>query len=99
MAHSGAVLQYFPRPVHKPDDRGRARGGHEVDIKWSDGRLSEAVVRPQFSGPVEVVGEMLDVKCGNVRIPTVKTDVGFRFDAEAGGSYTLVPADRAGTGT
>ncbi len=77
----------------------RARGGHEVDIKWIDGRLSEAVVRPQFSGPVEVVGEMLDVKCGNVRIPTVKTDVGFRFDAEAGGSYTLVPADRAGTGT
>jgi alpha-L-fucosidase 2 len=69
----------------------RARGGYEVDIKWSAGKLSEAEVRPKFGGPVEVIGDMMEVTCGSVRIPTVKTDTGFAFDADAGGSYTLVP--------
>ncbi len=69
----------------------RARGGYEIDIKWSNGKLSEAVVRPQFSGPVEVVGEILKVTHGNTQVPTVKTDVGFTFAAETGESYVLMP--------
>lgn len=71
-----------------------ARGGHEVDIKWSNGMFSEAVVRPRFSGPVEVVGEVMKVTCGSTQIPVVRTDAGFTFAAEAGRSYILVPADQ-----
>lgn len=69
----------------------RARGGCEVDIKWKNGRLLKAVIRPQFNGPVEVVGEMLKVTCEGIQIHTERTVVGFAFDAEAGKPYILGP--------
>jgi alpha-L-fucosidase 2 len=69
----------------------RARGGCEVDIKWNNARLTKAVVRPQFNGPVDVVGETLKVTCGGTRISTEGTGIGFAFAAEAGKSYILEP--------
>ncbi len=69
----------------------RARGSCEVDIKWKNGKLIEAVVRPEFSGPVEVVGETLMVSCGGMQISTDKTGIGFEFSAEAGKTYILTP--------
>jgi len=70
----------------------RARGAHEVDLKWRGGKLTEAAVRPQFSGSVEVVGETLKVTCGDSQVPVVKTEIGFAFSAESGHSYKLVPS-------
>jgi alpha-L-fucosidase 2 len=70
----------------------RARGAREVDIKWKDGKLAEAIVRPQFSGPIEVAGESLLVTCGGRPVPVEKTETGFAFDAEGGESYTLAPS-------
>jgi alpha-L-fucosidase 2 len=67
------------------------RGAREVDIKWKDGNLVEAVVRPQLSGPVEVVGEPLIVTCGESRVGVAKTDIGFAFPAEGGKPYRLAP--------
>ncbi|MGE5613723.1 MAG: glycosyl hydrolase family 95 catalytic domain-containing protein [Bacillota bacterium] len=69
----------------------RARGGCEVDMKWKDGKLVEAIVRPRFSGPVEVAGEMLEVTCNGSAVPTEKTKTGFAFTAEGGKIYKLVP--------
>jgi alpha-L-fucosidase 2 len=69
----------------------RARGSREVDMKWKDGKLSEAVVRPQFTEPVEVVGEALKVTCDGMSIPVEKTDIGFVFTAEGGKAYKLMP--------
>ena len=69
----------------------RARGAREVGMTWKDGKLAEALVRPQFSGPVEVVGELLRVTCGGLAVPVTPTDVGFAFAAEGGRSYTLTP--------
>jgi len=69
----------------------RARGGREVDMKWKDGKLSQAVVRPQFSEPIEVVGKAMQVTCGGTPVPVEITEIGFSFTAEGCKSYRLVP--------
>jgi hypothetical protein len=56
-----------------------------------DGKLSEAIVRPQFGGPIEVVGETLVVTCGGSLVEVTRTDIGFAFAAEGGKSYRLAP--------
>lgn len=70
-----------------------ARGGHEVDIRWKDGKLTEAVVRPKFNGPVQVVEETMKVMCDDIEIITKKTDLAFSFYGERGKSYNLIPND------
>ena len=70
----------------------RARGSQDIDLKWKDGKFAEAVVRPQFSGAIEVVGETLKVMCGDSLVPVEKTKIGFAFSAEGGRSYKLVPS-------
>jgi len=67
----------------------RARGSREVDIRWKDGKLVEAVIRPQLDGPVEVVGETLRITCDGSTVATEKTEIGFTFSAEGGKSYVL----------
>lgn len=67
----------------------RARGGHEVDMEWKDGKLASAVVRPKFNGPVEVVGNRLNVTCEGINVPVENTEIGFAFFAEGGKEYTL----------
>jgi hypothetical protein len=64
-------------------------------MTWKDGDLWEAIVRPRFGGPIEVVGETLVVACEGTPVPVAKTDTGFSFDAEGGRSYRLAPATEA----
>ena len=66
-----------------------ARGGHEVDLKWKDGKLEYAVVRPGFDGPVEVVGSAMNVTCDGEPVITEKTEIGFVFSAEKGKTYLI----------
>jgi len=69
----------------------RARGAREVDLRWKDGKLAEAVIKPQFSGPVEVVGEKLKIFCDDKQISAKETSIGFEFHAEGGKAYRLTP--------
>ncbi len=67
-----------------------ARGAREVDLTWKDGKLAEAIVRPQFNGRLEIVGDLLNVTCDNKTVPADKTDIGFAFEAVGGKTYKLV---------
>ncbi len=67
------------------------RGGHEVDIRWKDSKLTEAVIRPKFHGPVQVVGETMKVISDDMEVVTQKTHIGFSFYAEGGKTYRLIP--------
>lgn len=49
----------------------------------------EAVIRPQFDGSVEVVGEMLRITCDGSTVATEKTEIGFTFLAEGRKAYIL----------
>lgn len=66
-----------------------ARGGHEVDLKWEDGKLLNAVVRPKFDGPIEVVGNTMKVTCDGETVMSEKTEIGFAFSAVGGRSYII----------
>lgn len=68
-----------------------ARGGHEVDLAWEEGRLKEAVVKPRFDGPIEVVGDVLHITCADEAVSSRKTQHGFAFDARADCKYVLRP--------
>lgn len=68
-----------------------ARGGHEIDISWNNSKLTQAVIRPKFSGSIEVVGDIMRVLCEGAAIAVRKTDIGFSFLAEANKTYRLTP--------
>jgi alpha-L-fucosidase 2 len=73
----------------------RARGGYGVDIEWRGGRLAKALIRSKFSGPCMVRAAIpIRIDAGNKEISVSKTDSGaVRFDAKAGGTYTITPAN------
>jgi alpha-L-fucosidase 2 len=69
----------------------RARGGHTVDIRWSGGRLEEALV---IAGPQAFIscrGEALAVVSEGKPVQTEAIPHGFRFPARPGQSYRLSP--------
>jgi alpha-L-fucosidase 2 len=70
----------------------RARGTCEVDLKWEDAKLSEAVVRPKQQGRISVVGEALTVTCRDLKVLVEPSETGFSFSAEGGESYRLTPS-------
>lgn len=95
LLQSHIALHFLPAlPVSWKDGSVKglvARGGHEVDMEWKDGKLSTAVVRPRFDGRIEVVGNNMKVTCDGVPVGTEKTEIGFAFEAVGGSSYILEP--------
>ncbi|WP_436924423.1 glycoside hydrolase family 95 protein [Halosimplex amylolyticum] len=72
----------------------RARGGFEVDLSWSDGRLDEATVWAERDGPCRIrVSETTVDRVETADAESVEAereDCVLTFEASAGESYALV---------
>jgi alpha-L-fucosidase 2 len=69
------LLPALPKAWPAGSVRGlRARGGHEVDLKWRDGTLDEAVIRAPIGGSVRLIHGSI------VREIVLKRDESFRWD-------------------
>lgn len=67
----------------------RARGGFEVDMKWVEGKLSQAVIRSEHGG-------ICRIRKDDSRRLVVETDAGTRVDAGSEGNEITFKAS-AGT--
>ncbi len=67
-----------------------ARGAVEVDMRWADGKLAEAVLRPHRDGALEVRAENLrEILLDGQPVPMEKTACGWKYQAQAGKEYAI----------
>ena len=68
----------------------RARGGFEIDLRWSDGQLQQAAVRSMVGGRCVLGMEAtVEVVCEGKEV-VVETDGGrVSFDTKVGGRYQV----------
>jgi len=95
-SHTGdlELLPALPKAWPTGDVKGlRARGGYEVDLAWSAGRLRTATIKPQFAGVTRVrVPNASDIRIESAGkpVPSTHPEPGvIAFDAKAGETYEL----------
>ncbi len=67
-----------------------ARGAVEVDMRWEDGKLMEAVLHPRHSGEIEVrAGSLTRIRENGLEIPMDKTEYGWKFKTKENTEYVL----------
>jgi len=65
-----------------------ARGGMKVDMRWTEGQLTEAVLHPGRSAAVEVKADVPHrLTCDGQDVPFTVTEHGIRFIAEKDKTY------------
>ncbi|MCG7852539.1 MAG: glycoside hydrolase family 95 protein [Methanosarcinaceae archaeon] len=95
-SHMGQIhlLPALPKAWSKGQIKGiRARGAFEVDIKWKEGKLAEAVIRSdKGSDCILRTGMPITVKQDGKKVKVKKIDNGVvSFPTEAGKQYQVVP--------
>ncbi|MBR1586492.1 MAG: glycoside hydrolase family 95 protein [Clostridia bacterium] len=93
-SHAGLIhlLPALPPAWRKGSVRGlMARGGVQVDIRWEEGRLAEALLRPQWDGEIEVRADDAAILMGPdcAPVPAQRTAWGWKWTARAGETYAL----------
>ncbi len=72
----------------------KARGGVTVDMRWKDGSLTEAVLRPALDGEIEVRAEnAAGIRLEGKPVGAERTEWGWKFSARGGAVYTLALKD------
>ena len=78
-------------PMHGATRCRWATGGVTVDMRWKDGRLTEAVLRPALDGEIEVRAENAAGVClDGEAVAAGRTEWGWKFCARAGAAYSLM---------
>ena len=67
-----------------------ARGAVKADISWEDGKLTEAILRPQLDGTIEIRADSVsEILLSGQPVQMETTEYGFKFQAQAGKEYLL----------
>jgi alpha-L-fucosidase 2 len=96
-SHDGTIhlLPALPADWSSGSVRGlRARGGHEMDIEWENGRLVRGVLRSSRGGRVAIRHSVaLRVTRGGANVALTRPACGVvTFEAVVGGVYEIHPA-------
>ncbi|WP_276357567.1 glycoside hydrolase family 95 protein [Cohnella caldifontis] len=99
-SHAGAIrlLPALPKAWPAGEATGlRARGGYEVDLRWSEGKLTEAVIRAQDGTDARCrveAGVPVRVSEGGAAVKTAAYGAsGAEWQAAAGKQYVVRPAE------
>jgi len=88
-----SLLPALPKawPTGKVTDL-KARGGHEVDIAWKDGKLTEAKSHSMLDGMCKIRAAVpIEVTKGSAMVETASPESGVvAFTTEKGGIYRIV---------
>jgi alpha-L-fucosidase 2 len=95
-SHSGVIALLPALPSEWPEGsvRGlRARGGFEVDLRWSDGRLTGGAVESKAGGECVLQAGVLLTVTSDGRAIATGPDGRVRFPSTAGARYELIVGD------
>lgn len=67
----------------------RARGDVTVSLRWRDGHLQQAELRPQHDSHLEVRSDCTHITCDGQPVQAEQTRWGLAFEARAGAVYQL----------
>jgi alpha-L-fucosidase 2 len=69
----------------------KARGGFEVDIAWTGGKLARATVRSQLGLPCAILDEAgsMRVTSGGQGVPLIRERGLIKFDTTPGAAYEV----------
>ncbi len=92
-SHEGEIslLPCLPAEWPRGKVRGlRARGGFEIELKWEEGAVKEAVIRSLLGGPCKVrAPQAFEVFQDGERIGMSNADGSMTLDTAFDGSYIL----------
>ena len=92
-SHTGILhlLPALPPQWQEGSVRGlMARNAVRVDMRWENGRLSDAALYPQLDGEIEIRADGLGGITENGRaVPLKQTAYGWKFTAQAGKTYAI----------
>lgn len=92
-SHTGLLelLPALPPQWQQGEVRGlRARGGYTVDIRWAQGKLTEAIIVADREGPLAFRGQQWHIadEAGQP-VAAERTEHGLRFTAQAAQKYVV----------
>ena len=85
------ILPALPEEWSSGSVRGlRAKGGYTVNISWSEGKLSQAEISPDFDGECRLRANcVVSITCGGEGVGSRIEDGVIVFNAEAGKKYIV----------
>jgi alpha-L-fucosidase 2 len=95
-SHAGEIelLPALPKAWSQGSIKGlRARGGYNLDLAWSEGRLTKAEVRPTITGVLRLrTQQPITVMSADMPVAVKAVEEGlFEFPVTAGQTYTVQP--------
>lgn len=93
-SHEGFLRLLPALPAALPEGRVTglvARGGFVIDLDWTDGQLTAAMIRPRIDGQCSLLGHFAITDSHGNDVAAIHEDGQTTFTAQAGKTYTVKP--------